>query len=189
MEKWNLQKLRHLFWLIVGNIQFMTANSMSKMYPTVKGWFSQLRKEEGDTVPIGAAGFCWGGRLTVLLAAEQGEEGVNDSGTLIDAGFAAHPSRLSIPSDVEKLVTPVAFALGGKDDMLPQAERDKIREVVEALPERARGEVRIYEGCGHGFAVRADVHNPVGDTVAADGAAQAEEQCLGWFRKHFRVVP
>ncbi len=64
-----------------------------KSYPKVKSWFEQLRKAEGDTLPIGAAGFCWGGKHTVLLAAGERIDGK----LLIDAGFTAHPSMLKCP--------------------------------------------------------------------------------------------
>jgi len=177
-----LSKLYHFFWVVYGHIPFFWSHGIGKSHPVVKGWFSQLRKEEGDNMGIGAAGFCWGGKHTVLLAA--GEE--VGGRPLLDAGFTAHPSLLSIPSDIEKLTVPVAFAIGTDDSMLPEAKCKKIKEVVEALPESSRGEIRLYEGCGHGFAVRADTSG--NDANVAVQATKAEDHCIQWFKKHFREV-
>ncbi len=178
-----LSKPYYLFWALYGLLPFFMSNRIGKSYPIVKGWFSQLRKAEGDALPIGAAGFCWGGKHTVLLAA--GEQ--VDGKPLLDAGFTAHPSLLDVPGDIEKLTIPVAFAVGDKDNALPKAKAQKIKEVVEALPESARGEIRFYAECGHGFAVRADVDDKDQVTVLAR-ASEAEDHCIEWFKKHFRAV-
>lgn len=104
-----------------------------------------------------------------------------DGRPLIDAGFTGHPSLLTLPSDVEKLQLPVSFAMGEQDSNLPLAECEKIKAIVEAKPEPARGEVTIYPKTGHGFCVRADQKFP-GSVKQAD---EAVAQCIAWFNAHF----
>ncbi|EGR51757.1 uncharacterized protein TRIREDRAFT_33169, partial [Trichoderma reesei QM6a] len=93
---------RHLFRVICAMVPFITYNWPSRAWPRVKGFFEQLRKEEGSSLPVGAAGFCWGGKQVILLA--HGD--TIDGRPLIDAGFTGHPSLLSIPGDIEKLKVP-----------------------------------------------------------------------------------
>lgn len=162
---------------MVNVIPFLYHNYPGKSFPGVKGFFEQLRKDEGATQSVGAAGFCWGGKHVILLS--QGHE--IDGKPLIDAGFTAHPSMLSIPGDLEKIKRPISFALAAKDDQISPATAEKLKTVVEALASPATGEAFVIEKTGHGFAVRADVAE---DDVAAQ-AAQAEQQCIDWFHKHF----
>jgi len=117
----------------------------------------------------------------------QKDSGVKVNGyalPLVDAGFAGHPAWLEVPGDLEKLKRPTAFALAEKDTSLPMEEAVKIKIVVEALPEGARGEARIYENCGHGFCSRADYLHK--ESEIAQKVDEAERQCVDWFDRHFR---
>lgn len=158
----------------------MLTTSIGKTHPVVHAFFAELRKTEGQSFPIGAVGFCWGGKHAVMLA--QGAQA--DGKPLVDAAFAGHPSFLTIPGDIEKLTRPVSFAIGDMDSQVSVEDAGKIKAIVEALPEGAAGELRVYEECGHGFCLRADVKFE--DSQIARQAAEAEEQCVAWFNKHFR---
>ena len=74
----------------------------------------------------------------------------------------------------------MSFALGELDMVVKEAQIEEIRGVVGRLGEGI-GEVRVYEGAGHGFCVRAD-YVP-GDQMRR--AEEAEGQALGWFERHF----
>jgi dienelactone hydrolase len=100
---------------------------------------------------------------------------------LLDAGFTGHPSMLSIPADIKAMTLPVAFALAENDTAVSVQQTEQIKQIVEGQPEVQRGEVVVYKGCGHGFCIRAD---PTNDDVAKQ-AAEAEDQCIRWFNKHF----
>ncbi|GAB0134477.1 hypothetical protein EsDP_00002846 [Epichloe bromicola] len=150
----------------------------SKTYPSVKGFFEQLRKERGDQLSVGAAGFCWGYKHIVTLS-----HGVENAATpLIDAALTAHPSFLSIPSDIEKIKVPVSFACPEDDNQVTPPKIESIRSIVEKLPAASRGEVRVYENTGHGFAVRADLKVP----DVAKQADGAEDQAVAWFHAQFK---
>lgn len=155
-------------------------NRIGRSWPIVKGFFEQLRKDEGSTLPIGAAGFCWGGKHTVILA--QPGHDINGK-PLIDAGFTGHPSMLDIPADIEKMVIPVSFALGADDQMVGPKIQQQIKDIVENKPEGQKGEVRVYEKAGHGFCVRAD--HSLADV--AQQASDAEDQSVEWFNARFNI--
>ncbi|EXU97536.1 dienelactone hydrolase [Metarhizium robertsii] len=165
---------------ILAAVPFFIRCAPGRTYPGVKGFFEQLRKEEGQALPIGAAGFCWGGKHTVTLA-----HGAEINGQpLIDAGFTGHPSLLSLPSDVEKIKRPVSFACAEDDNQISLKQAEQIKAIVTAFPEPYKGELRVYQKTGHGFAVRADLKVP---DVAAQAAA-AEDQAIAWFTSHFSTA-
>lgn len=116
----------------------------------------------------------------MLLA--HGEKGP-DGKPLLDAGFTAHPSMLSIPGDIEKIVRPVSFALAEVDNQVSPEQAIRLKAMVEAKEGDAQGEAEIIKGTGHGFAVRAELKH---DDIAAQAAA-AEDMCINWLNKHFNV--
>jgi dienelactone hydrolase len=166
-----------------GFVPFLIKNRLSVTLPIVKSFLAQIRADEAvKGLPLGVAGFCWGGKHTVLLAnpAEHNIDG--DKGKpYVDAGFTGHPSMLTVPDDVEKMTLPVAFAIGDADPMITPDVAAKIKAIVEAKPESQKGELVNYPKCGHGFCVRADP----GDVDQR--AAEAEDQCIAWFKSHFKL--
>jgi dienelactone hydrolase len=160
-------------------VPFFIRCAPGKTYPGVRGFFEQLRKEEGQSLSIGAAGFCWGGKHVVTLA--HGDE-INGQ-PLIDAGFTGHPSLLKFPSDIEKIRRPVSFACPEDDNQISLKQADKIKAKLTAFPDPYKGELRVYEKTGHGFCVRADLKVP---DVAAQADA-AEDQAISWFTSHFKT--
>jgi dienelactone hydrolase len=138
-----------------------------------------LRRNEAAHLPVGATGYCWGGKHVVLLA-----EGYKiDDKRLIDAGFTAHPSFLSLFVDIEKMTVPVSFALGDKDTMISPEQAKQLERIVMSKPDGQKGECRMYAGYGHGFACRVDIKND-----DPKGAVEAEAQALAWFEKQFEGV-
>ncbi|KAL4770372.1 dienelactone hydrolase [Aspergillus nidulans var. acristatus] len=169
---------------------FLIANRPTKSYPIVESFFTSVRQSpEGQKHPIGAAGFCWGGKHTILLAHGASttitpiDNGSKVKRTLIDAGFTGHPSLLSLPGDIEKITIPVSFALGDLDSNLKGEKIELIKNIVHEK-EEVGGEVRVYVGAGHGFCVRADTAVEQSDRQAAE----AEEQAVEFFRKRFAKI-
>jgi dienelactone hydrolase len=156
----------------------MYFNRFGISWPIVKSFFAAVRQNEGAQLPIGAAGFCWGGKHTVNLA--HGAE--VDGKPLINAGFTGHPSLLSIPREIEKIKIPVSFALAELDVIVKKPQIEQIKNIMES--EDKVGEVKVYYGAGHGFCVRAD--HLVKD--AEQKATEAEDQALDWFNRHFANV-
>ncbi|KAK2595617.1 hypothetical protein QQS21_006664 [Conoideocrella luteorostrata] len=165
---------------VVAAIPFFIHCNPGKTYPAVKGFFEQLRKEEGQDQSIGVAGFCWGGKHAVTLA--HGAE--IDGKPLIDAAFTGHPSMLKFSDDIEKIKLPISFACAEVDNQVSPLQVELIKSIVGRLPEASRGEARIYEKTSHGFAVRADVKVP----DVAKQADEAEDQAVAWFKGHFKAT-
>lgn len=77
------------------------------MTAKVTPFFQSLRSSpETEGLKIGAAGYCWGGKYTVLLT--------HGPTPLIDAGFTAHPSNLVMP-DIEQVKAPLCISVGDID--------------------------------------------------------------------------
>lgn len=172
-----LSKMYNIPFIIYSAIPFFYFNRISRSYPIVKDFFIALRTS--TPLPVGAAGFCWGGKHAVLLAGDPTQI-ISPDGSgkpLIDAAFTGHPSLLDLSTDIEAMVRPVSFAVGDGDPQISVVQANQIRGIVEAKPADQRGEVVIYEGCGHGFCVRADVSF----AEVSKQAAKAEDQCLRWF--------
>jgi dienelactone hydrolase len=168
---------------LTGFIPFLMANGFGTLYPRLKEFLTALRKDEStSTLPVGAAGFCWGGKLAIMAAGD--EEKVVDGKRLIDAGFVGHPSRLELPAEIEKMTVPMSFALGELDKGLDAKQTAQIKSIVEAKPDDQKGEVVTYEGVGHGFCIRADV----AILDVAKQATAAEDQCIQWFNKHLGLT-
>ncbi|KAL4744024.1 dienelactone hydrolase [Aspergillus similis] len=185
-----ISKPYHIASALYAFSPFLIANRPTKSYPIVESFFASVRQSpEGQKHPIGAAGFCWGGKHTLLLAHGASTTITrvdNDSKVernLIDAGFTGHPSMLSLPGDIEKLTIPVSFALGDLDSNLKGDKIELIKKIVHEK-EEVGGEVRVYVGAGHGFCVRADTAVEQSDRQAAE----AEEQAVEFFRKRFAKI-
>ncbi|RSL80307.1 hypothetical protein CEP51_006696 [Fusarium floridanum] len=174
-----LKRGYNLFLTLWAVVPFMIRNRFGKTYPIVKNFFEKLRKSEGAILPVGVAGFCWGGKLAILLS-----HGVEvDGKPIIDAAFTGHPSGLSFPGDFEKVTVPLSVAVGDIDSQFPLEMAEKMNNLVESKPGPTRGEVKIYPGAGHGFCVRASMEKD----GLAEKASAAEDQAIAWFNTHFKV--
>ncbi|KAF2401121.1 dienelactone hydrolase family protein [Trichodelitschia bisporula] len=177
-----IYKPYHIVLVLTGILPWRRANGIPKTHSRVKDFFTELRTTgEGASLPIFTAGFCWGGKHALLLA----HDGVEANGRpLVDAVFTGHPSMLDMPGDFEKLVRPVSVAVGDGDNHINPAAAEQIMGILEGLPEGAKGELRVYEKCAHGFCIRADVKFE----DVAKAAAEAEDQCIAWFDKHLQAA-
>jgi dienelactone hydrolase len=119
--------------------------------PVVKSFFEILHAENPD-FKVGVAGFCWGGLYSILL----GQAPFADK-PLVDVVFAAHPSLLSIPKDIQDPIVPISLAVAGEDKvyspaMLKQTEKAWKQQRCDVTYEGV-----VYEGAKHGFGVRANM--------------------------------
>jgi dienelactone hydrolase len=145
--------------------------------PVIEEFISEVRAMPG-VEKIGVVGFCWGGRYAILAAQEPFS---GTAGKGVDAAYVAHPSLCAIPGDFEAVSVPLSIALGEKDSYLGMGEVGRIEEVMgRKRAEGVEGEVVVYEGQVHGFALRGDQER-VEDKEAMDKAAG---QGIEWFRKH-----
>jgi dienelactone hydrolase len=168
--------------VITTAIPYTFNNNFTKSWPKVEAWMHALRESPEGKLPVGVAGFCWGGKHTINLAhGFRTPSGVN----LIDAAFTAHPSNLEVPGDIEKVKLPLSIAQPESDMALKPAQYALFTEILGRLQkeENVSWEVIEYKGTTHGFGVRADESKN-----EAKQAAEAEEQAIKWFQTHFAGV-
>jgi dienelactone hydrolase len=159
-------------------VPFLIVNRKSAAQPRIFNFVAAVRKAETG-LKVGAAGFCWGGKYTMLLAHDEPSSRVTVGGTLqplIECGFTAHPSLVSLPSDIERVQRPLSVIVGNEDSAMNAAG---IRQMEGILKKVDHHEVVILEGAKHGFAVRID---PT-DELQNNYAKQAEVQAIAWFSK------
>jgi len=164
-------------------IPHLWRNRMGVRWPGMTSWFSALRLDV--SLPIAAAGFCWGGLHTVMLTHDRTDTKLPSGRPLIDASFIAHPSDLAVPGDIEKVKIPLSIAIGDDDFVMPLAQARQAEQMLEKSGD-AQAEVVFYPGARHGFAVRASRSTP--DSKETRQAKEAEEQAIAWFKKQFAAV-
>ncbi|KAJ4381277.1 hypothetical protein N0V86_003626 [Didymella sp. IMI 355093] len=130
-----------------------------------------VRQDAGEEAKLGLVGYCWGGFQALHLAGLRGAK-------LADAVFIAHPAKYE-PQHVRLAVengVPVSFAHAALDMSLPTAKIDETRTLMDG---KEGFELSVYEGCVHGFAVRATP----GKEKEAEAADQALQQAVTWFKR------
>lgn len=153
------------------------------LYPAVLRYVHAVKASLPLGSRLGVAGFCLGGCWSSRLCGETAAGGGNLP--LIDAHFTAHPSSVNAEEMVgyaAKFHVPFSLALGDRDRMVTTDEAHRVetglKEVFRDEPDKLQ--VRIYERCGHGFALRADPH----EMDENEGAERALEQAVTWFRRY-----
>ena len=101
---------------------------------------------------------------------------------MVDAGFAAHPSKMAFPQDWEKVVRPLSVAIGDVDMVIGIEDVRKVEKLLEGKKD-VETELRVYEGAKHGFAVRADPK----DEGQTKSAVKSQKQSLEWFGKFLKA--
>ena len=167
--------------LIWGLVPFFMYNRPAQAWPRIRSFFEAVQHDEAHTLPVGAAGFCWGGQPVLTLT----HPGVvsKDGRQLVDAVFTGHPSALSLPGDVDKITKPVSVAIGDKDKVTPMKQVKLIQDTWARIGNDVATEVVVYPGAGHGFCVRVDPRNENQFQQSKD----AEVQAVAWFQRHLRA--
>lgn len=159
-----------------------------RAYPAVLDYVRAVRAAlQAPGARLGLAGFClgghWSSRICGEPAAEEGGGGGGD-GRLVDAHFTAHPSSVKeeeFAAFAGRFGVPFSLALGDKDVMMSmdqaRGSEASLRQVFRDEPDKLQ--VTIYEGCGHGFALRSDPKQ----THENEASERALDQAVAWFRR------
>lgn len=166
-------------------IPFLVRNRYSVAWPRITKFLSDLRADKKTQVPVGIAGFCWGGLHAVKLSHDTLETRTADGKPLADAFFTAHPSNLSTTGDFDGVQRPLSVAIGDEDDVWGMKEVEQAKAIL-ATKSELDTEVVVYPGAKHGFSVRAS--RAVPDSKETRQAEEAERQSVAWFKKHFAAV-
>ncbi|KAK3335623.1 Alpha/Beta hydrolase protein [Cercophora scortea] len=160
-------------------VPWMISNRFGVSWPKVRSFFEAVRHDEGSRLSVGAAGFCWGGKHSVVLT--HAESITDDGKPLVDAIFIAHPSVLKYPDDYQKVTKPASMAIGDKDMTVTMEQVALVQKTWGDMPD-VDTEVVVYPGANHGFAVRVD---PFNENLLRQ-CREAEDQAVAWFSKYLK---
>ncbi|KAK9782788.1 hypothetical protein SCAR479_01131 [Seiridium cardinale] len=189
-DSWHTTLISKPYWAIqlaVSVIPWLYWSRQAVSKPLITKFFQDLRSHpppfSTQRLKIGVAGFCWGGYYTFYLTRDEPGTRVASLGSeeklpLVDCGFTAHPSLLTVPRDIEGVKLPISVGNGENDEFLGHKNMMILKNILEAKEDQAH-EVVIYDGARHGFAVRGDPKDP----KQVELGAQAEDQAVNWWKK------
>ncbi|PON44295.1 Dienelactone hydrolase [Parasponia andersonii] len=119
---------------------------------------------------VGAAGFCWGGKVAIELA----------KCNLIQAAVLCHPSFVTL-DDVKGVKVPISILAAEIDQLTPPAIAKRSEEVLTAKSE-VDSYVEVFPKVVHGWTLRYEVD----DEAAANAAEDAHKKMLDWFSKYVK---
>ncbi|XP_078149172.1 endo-1,3;1,4-beta-D-glucanase-like isoform X1 [Carex rostrata] len=119
---------------------------------------------------IGAAGFCWGGKVAVELAKSYD----------IKAAVLLHPALVTV-DDIKEVKIPISILAAELDQTTPPALVKQFEEILSTKPE-VPSYVKIFPGVEHGWTVRYNVT----DKVAVKKAEEAHKKMRQWFDKYVK---
>ncbi|KAF2156541.1 alpha/beta-hydrolase [Myriangium duriaei CBS 260.36] len=169
--------------VVIDFVPFMIRNRFAVAWPKVTSFLSALREDKGARLPVGVAGFCWGGLHVLTLTHDRKDTKTSTGQPLADAFFTAHPSNLTIPQDIEACQGKLSIAVGDDDAVMPLKQVQETKKILGGRTD-IDSEVVIYPGAKHGFSVRASRPTPEAkETIQAE---EAEKQAIAWFQRCFR---
>jgi carboxymethylenebutenolidase len=124
---------------------------------------------------IAIVGFCFGGRVTFLVALRRaiGAAAGFYGGGIVTGRFPQFPALID---EAASLRTPWLGLFGDEDGSIPVDDVEKLRAALVAAP--VATEIVRYGGAGHGF------HCDQRADFRPDDAADAWERTLAWFARH-----
>lgn len=102
---------------------FLCRDSVAR--PKIADFLRALKTKSHPDLPIGTAGFCWGGKWVTELCWDAEMNRTKDGERTTCCGFTAHPSRLAYPGDVEKVRLPYSVAAAEIDFMMSSVSVEK----------------------------------------------------------------
>jgi carboxymethylenebutenolidase len=124
---------------------------------------------------IAIVGFCFGGRVSFMVALERslGAAVGFYGGGIVTGRFPQFPTLVD---RVGELQTPWLGLFGDEDASIPVDDVEALRTALNGSP--VDSEIVRYAGAGHGF------HCDVRDAYHEEAAADAWTRTLDWFARH-----
>lgn len=128
-----------------------------------------------DDAQVGIVGFCFGGRVTFLVAVRRqlGAAAGFYGGGIVTARFPQFPPLVDEASDLQ---TPWLGLFGDEDQSIPVDDVERLRAALESTS--VPSEIVRYPDAGHGF--HCDQRDSYNETAAKD----AWNRTLAWFDDH-----
>jgi dienelactone hydrolase len=141
-------------------------------------FLEKLRRATPRDKKIGMVGFCWGGKYALRAARESNQIELDGAKVpLVNAVVALHPSNLTLPEDVNRLVVPTSFGWGEEDSSVKIELKGKVEDICKRAANAPEMEHKVYKPGRHGFAVRGNPDDPSERACLED----SEKQVLDWF--------
>ena len=128
------------------------------------------------TASIGIVGFCFGGRVSFLVALERSRSARPSASTAAASSPPASRSSPRSSTASPTLQTPWLGLFGDRDESIPVDDVEQLRDALGGAP--VDTEVVRYADAEHGF------HCDVRGAYNADAAADAWTRTLDWFARH-----
>lgn len=146
-----------------------------KSHPTAKGVedakpIIQALKRKGISA-VGAAGFCWGGKVVVELAKSDH----------IQAAVLLHPATVTV-DDIKEVRVAIAVLGAEFDNLSPPELLKQFEPVLSSKPE-VDSYVKIFHGTKHGWTTRYEDE----DKIEVESAEEAHKDMMAWFNKHLKL--
>ncbi|TPX37239.1 hypothetical protein SmJEL517_g00981 [Synchytrium microbalum] len=142
-------------------VPWMRANSVSSVAPKIDKFIDDIREKQGIT-KIGMQGYCYGAPFCLKNAANADR---------IQAFCLAHPSAVTIPTDVEPVKVPSLWLCAQHDMVFTPSMRKKAEELLKGK----NATFVDYEGVQHGFASRGDDKEEVVKAAMTDARKRGAE--------------
>ena len=141
----------------------------------VDGALDHLRASGLTDDRIGLVGFCFGGRVSFLIAVRRklGAAVGFYGGSIVTGRFPQFPPLID---EVASLQTPWLGLFGDQDGSIPVDDVEQLRTALRDVT--VDTEIVRYADAGHGF------HCDIRDDYRADDAKDAWARALAWFDKH-----
>lgn len=159
-------------------MQFVGKISDAQIIGDVRAAVTYLKARPASNDRVGLVGFCWGGNVAMLSAAEV--PGLNASvcyyGRIRTDKSANKPQS---PLDlVPEMKAPLMGHFGALDNGIPVKDVEALRD---ALKEKGKtAEFHIYEKAGHAF------NNDTRESYVADAAKESWSRTSAWFEKYLK---
>lgn len=134
---------------MAAGIKEMGKLDADQMIADAKATLAFLRARSDTTQKTGVMGFCIGGHMTYLTAAETD---VAAAASFYGGGIAAPQGPGGKPSPIHrtnKITGKIVCLFGGKDHMIPGSQVDAIRAALEQ--HGVKHEIVVYPDADHGF--------------------------------------
>ncbi|XP_060671933.1 endo-1,3;1,4-beta-D-glucanase-like isoform X2 [Ziziphus jujuba] len=132
--------------------------------------FIDALKEKGVS-KIGAAGFCWGGKVAVELSKTD----------YIQASVLLHPAFTTV-DDFKDVKVPISILGAEFDELTPPKAVKQYEEVLATKSDHVDYFVKVFRNVSHGWTTRYNNSDP----VAVEKANEAHEYMLKWFVQHLK---
>jgi carboxymethylenebutenolidase len=141
----------------------------------VDATLAALRERGFDDSHVGIVGFCFGGRITFLVALRRaiGAAVGFYGGGIVTGRFPQFPTLVG---DAATLATPWLGLFGDLDESIPVDDVEQLRKALTDAT--VDTDIVRYEDAGHGF------HCDQRPGYVPDAASDAWERTLAWFAAH-----